>query len=178
MKIGRSFLLTTVPALLLLATTADAQDVKIGLIDFGRLMSESPQAIAIQEAHREEFAPRVRDLNAMQTELQEKQKQIQRDLEVMGPEERRNSEQQLRKEERDLTRKGEELNEDLNLRRNEALGKLQRVLISEAQGFARNEGFDLVVSSEGVIYVSPVIDITEQVLERLKVSFAAQPAAN
>jgi len=171
-------LITAVWAALLFAGAVGAQDVKIGFVNVGRLISESPQATSAMEALQEEFAPRQREIIAMQNAFKEKQAQTQRDLEVMGPEERRNSEQQMRKEERDLTRSQQEFTEDINLRRNEALGKLQRELLREVQVFATNEGFDLVVSSDGVLYASPVIDVTEQVLEGLKASYATQPAAN
>jgi outer membrane protein len=177
MKRGFIFLATTMLALLIFSATASAQAVKIGLVDFNRLGQESPQADATLQALQEEFAPRQREIVAMQNAFNEKRDQVQKDLEVMGPEERRNSEQQLRKEERDLARTGQEFQEDFNLRRNEALGKLQRELLREVTAFARNEGYDLVVSSDGVLYASPVIDITEQVLQRLKASFAAQPPA-
>ena len=163
---------------MLLSAWAGAQDVKIGFVNIGRLISESPQATSAMEALQEEFAPRQREIIALQNAFKEKQSQIQRDLEVMGPEERRNSEQQLRKEERDLSRTQQEFTEDINLRRNESLGKLQRELLREVQVFATNEGFDLVVSSDGVLYASPVIDVTEQVLEGLKASYATQPATN
>jgi outer membrane protein len=165
-------------AALLFSAAASAQDVKIGFVNVGRLISESPQATSAMEALQEEFAPRQREIIAMQNAFKEKQSQTQRDLEVMGPEERRNSEQQMRKEERDLSRSQQEFTEDINLRRNEALGQLQRELLREVQVFATNEGFDLVVSSDGVLYASPVIDVTEQVLEGLKASYAQQPAAN
>ena len=178
MKRGFTFISTAVLALLFFSATAGAQEVKIGFVNVGRLISESPQATSAMAALQEEFAPRQREIIAMQNTFKEKQSQVQRDLEVMGPEERRNSEQQMRKEERDLTRTQQEFTEDINLRRNEALGKLQRELLREVQVFATNEGYDLVVSSDGVLYASPVIDITEQVLEGLKASFGAQPAAN
>lgn len=178
MKRGLTYFAALAAVLLLFSMTAGAQEVKIGFVNVGRLISESPQANAAMEALQEEFAPRQREIVAMQNAFKEKQGQVQRDLEVMGPEERRNSEQQLRKEERDLSRSQQEFTEDINLRRNEALGKLQRDLLREVQVFATNEGYDLVVSSDGVLYASPVIDITEQVLEGLKASFAVQPAAN
>jgi outer membrane protein len=173
-----TFLTIAVSAVLLFSASAGAQDVKIGFVNVGRLISESPQATSAMEALQEEFAPRQREIIALQNAFKEKQGQTERDLEVMGPEERRNSEQQLRKEERDLARSQQEFTEDINLRRNEALGKLQRELLREVQVFATNEGFDLVVSSDGVLYASPVIDVTEKVLEGLKASFAKQPATN
>jgi outer membrane protein len=105
--------------------------------------------------------------------LQQKQEQIQRDLDVMGPEERRNAERDLRKNERELARQQQEFSEDFNLRRNESLRKVQSEVLREVQAFVAAEGFDLVVS-DGVLYSSPAIDITEQVLAELKANFAAE----
>ncbi len=158
-------------ALLMFSGVVSAQQVKIGFVNVGRLISESPQATIAMEALQEEFAPRQREVVALQAELQEKQEQIQRDLDVMGPEERRNAERDLRKNERELARQQQEFTEDINLRRNESLRKLQGELLREVQTFAAAEGFDLVVS-DGVLYSSPAIDITEQVLAGLKANFA------
>jgi outer membrane protein len=94
----------------------------------------------------------------------------------MGPEERRNAERDMRKNERELQRQQQEFTEDINLRRNESLRKLQGELLREVQTYAAAEGFDLVVS-DGVLYASPAIDITEQVLAGLKASFAVEPGS-
>ena len=150
-----------------------AQQVKIGFVNYGRLIGESPQAAIAEEALREEFAPRQREGVALQAELQQKQEQIQRDVDVMGPEERRNAERDLRKNERELARQQQEFSEDFNLRRNESLRKVQSEVLREVQAFVAAQGFDLVVS-DGVLYSSPAIDITEQVLAELKANFAAE----
>jgi outer membrane protein len=162
--------------LLMSAAVLNAQEIKIGFVNVGRLINESPQAESAMAALQEEFAPRQREVVALQTDFQERQAQVQRDLEVMGPEERRNAERDIRKEERELTRSQQEFTEDINLRRNEALAKLQRDLLREVQVFATRDGYDLVVSSDGVLYASPVIDITEQVLAGLIASFGNAPA--
>lgn len=154
-------------ALLMVPVSGFAQQAKIGFVNVARLISESPQAAAAMELLQEEFAPRQRELVAMKTAFDDHQARVEKDLEVMGPEERRNAERDLRKEERDLARSVEELNEDVNLRRNEELGKLQRELLREVAVFAGSAGYDLVVG-EGVLYASPAMDITAQVLERLK----------
>lgn len=150
-----------------------AQELKIGFVNVGRLINESPQAAQAMEALQEEFASRQREIIAMQNEFQERQTQIERDLEVMGAEERRNAERDLRKNERELARQQQEFSEDFNLRRNESLRKVQSEVLREVQAFVAAEGFDLVVS-DGVLYSSPAIDITEQVLAELKANFAAE----
>jgi outer membrane protein len=159
---------------LILSGPAAAQGLKIGFVNVGRLINESPQAAQAMEALQEEFAPRQREIVALQNEFKEKQAQIERDLEVMGPEERRNAERDLRREERELSRGQQEFTEDINLRRNEALGKLQRELLKQVQVFSAEEGYDLVVS-DGVLYASQSIDVTEKVLGGLKASFGQAP---
>lgn len=144
-----------------------AQDIKIGFVNIARLISEAPQATTAMAALQEEFAPRQRELVSMQTSFQERQEQLQRDQEVMGPDERQNAERDLRKEERQLARSLEELNEDANLRRNEELAKLQREILREVATYAREAGYDLVLG-EGVFYASSAVDITSDVLNRLQ----------
>lgn len=172
MVLNKRLLFASVIGLLMMQGSANAQQLKIGFVNVGRLIAESPQAAAAMESLQQEFAPRQREVIALQNKFKEQQEQIQRDLEVMGPDERRNAERDLRKEERELARNQQEFTEDINLRRNEELGKLQRELLNEVQTFARQAGYDLVVS-DGVLFASEAIDITEQVLNGLKESYGA-----
>ena len=155
------------------ALPANAQELKIGFVNIQALMEGAPQTKAAMDALQEEFAPRQREILALQGELKEQQEQIQRDLDVMGADERRNAENALRRDERELARQQQEFTEDLNLRQNEALRKLQGELLREVQTFATNAGYDLILA-EGVVYASPAIDITAQVLEGLKANFASE----
>jgi outer membrane protein len=164
--------------LMMIAGPVVAQDLKIGFVNIGRLINESPQATEAMESLQEEFAPRQREIIAMQNDFKEKQAQLERDREVMGAEERQNLDREIRKEERDLTRSQQEFTEDINLRRNESLGKLQRELLQQVQVFAGQENYDLVLSSDGVLFASPVIDVTEQVLAGLKESFGTPAGGN
>jgi outer membrane protein len=84
----------------------------------------------------------------------------------MGADERRNTENELRKDERDLARQIEELREDLNNRKNEELGKLRIDVLREIEGFAKQGGYDLIVSDG--LYVSQTLDVTAQVLQALQ----------
>ncbi len=169
----KKILLVIIAGLLVLSGAAQAQSIKVGVVNVSRLVGESPQGAMVNEELQEEFAPRQREVVALQNKLQARQDQIQRDLEVMGPEERRNAERDLRRDERELGRSQQEFQEDVTLRRNEVLGKLQRELLSGVQNYAVEQGYDLIIS-EGVLYASTAIDITEQVLAGLKANFAGQ----
>lgn len=142
-------------------------ELKIAVVNVPQLLEEAPQAKTAMQALQDEFTPRQREIQAQQKELKTKEEKLTRDGAVMAENERRNAEKDLREAQRELQRKQNEYVEDLNLRRNEELGKLQRSLLVEVQAFARTGTYDLVVG-EGVLYRSDALDITAQVLAALQ----------
>jgi len=152
---------------------------KIAVVNTQRLMEEAPQAKRAMQALQDEFAPRQREIVAQQKELKAREDKLQRDGAVMAENERRTVEKDLRDGQRELARKQNEYVEDLNLRRNEELGKLQRSLRDEIVAFARSGNYDLVVSE--YLYVNEAMDITPQVLSALqakdKAGGGVKPAA-
>ena len=155
-----------------LTPAANAQEVKIGVVNIAQLLDQAPQARVAMEALDEEFQPRQREIIARQTEFQELSEKVQRDLAVMGETERRNAEKDLRDLQREVTRLQNEFREDLNLRRNEELGNLQRSLLKEVQDYAQSSGYDLVVG-DGVLFASSAVNITENILRAMEANFQA-----
>lgn len=171
-------LLLTGAVLVAPPSVAQAQ-TRIAVVNIPRLLEEAPQAKTAMQALQDEFAPRQREIVAQQKDLKTKEEKLQRDGAVMAENERRTVEKDLRDGQRELARKQNEYVEDLNLRRNEELGKLQRSLLQEVQAFARTSNYDLVVG-DGVLYVNESLDITPQVLSalqsRAKTGGATKPA--
>jgi outer membrane protein len=170
-------LLVLLAASLVVPSMANAQaakPLKIGFVNVQRLLIESPQANAANRALENEFAPRQRDLQAKQKAFKDRADKFQKDGAVMGADERRNAENDLRRDERELQRQIEELREDLNNRKNEELGKLRVNVLRQIEGFAKQGGYDLIVSDG--LYVSPALDVTSQVLQGLQSGSAAPKA--
>ena len=175
MNVVKLHLGKTIAAIALLFSVmlpAVAQEVKIGVVNVPVLMEQAPQARVAMAALEEEFQPRQRVILAKQTEFKELSDRVQRDIAVMGETERRNAEKELRDLQREVTRLQTEFQEDLNLRRNEELGSLQRSLLKEVQDYAQAAGFDLVVG-DGVLYASTAVNITENVLRAMEANFQA-----
>jgi outer membrane protein len=175
MNVVKPYLVKTIAVIVLafsFGSTAIAQEVKIGVVNIAQLMEQAPQARVAMEALDEEFKPRQREIIARQTEFQEMTEKVQRDLAVMGETERRNAEKEMRDLQREVTRLQTEFREDLNLRRNEELGTLQRSLLKEVQDYAQAAGYDLVVG-DGVLFASTAVDITENVLRAMEANFQA-----
>jgi len=155
-----------------IALPASAQELKIGVVNVPLLMDRAPQTKAAMDALEEEFAPRQREFAARAKELEELSAKLQRDAAVMGETERRNADKQLRDLQREVARLQTEFQEDLNLRQNEELGNLQRSILAEVQLYAQTQGFDLVVG-DGVLFASPTVNITDEVLRAIETNFNA-----
>jgi outer membrane protein len=149
------------------AMPVGAAELKIGVVDYGRLAEESPQAKSAMEKIRTEFTPRQRDLANQQQSLKAKEDKLQKDGATMTEEQRARAEKELRDSYRDLQRKQSEAQDDFNARRNEEMSRLQRILIEQVRAYAKAQSFDLVVA-DGVIYATPSIDITPQILAARK----------
>ena len=152
---------------------ANAQ-AKIGVVNVARLLQEAPQAQAASQALENEFAARRRDLENQQKDLKAREDKLAKDGAVMSETERRNAEKTLRDSQRELARKQNEFLEDLNVRRNEALGQLQRTVLQEVQTYAKSAGLDVVVAD--ALYASASVDITNQVLAALQARKGPGPA--
>jgi outer membrane protein len=142
-------------------------ELKIGVVDYGRLVEESPQAKAALDSIRTEFTPRQRDLQNQQATLKAKEDRLQKDGATMSQDQRTNSEKDLRDSYRELQRKQSEVQDDFNARRNEEMSRLQKILIEQVRIYAKAQNFDLVIA-DGVIYTTPTIDITPAILAQLQ----------
>src|SRR5215813_6856352 len=87
----------------LLASPAWAE-LKIGVVDYGRLVEESPQAKVALDSIRNEFTPRQRDLQNQQASLKAKEDKLNKDGATMTQDQRTTAEKDLRDGYRELQR--------------------------------------------------------------------------
>jgi len=162
-------------ALLVLSAPAWA-DLKIGFVNYQRLIQESPQGKAVQATLRTEFAAKQRELATEQQTLKSKQDALERNGGTMSVDQRSAAEQSLRDGQRQLSERQNEYQDDMNARQNQELSKLQRMLVQSVQQYAQSQHFDLVLA-DGVIFANPTIDITQPVLASLQAQGPATSAA-
>ena len=142
-------------------------EARIGFVDTVKLMEEAPQAKSAQSKIEAEFAPREKELVALQRGIKKLEEELSRDGAVMSESKRSKLERNIISKRRDLKRSQEEFRDDLNIRRNEVLAKLQKDMYKAVVELAKEKKFDLILS-QGVVYTSEKIDITDSVLKKLK----------
>ena len=151
----------------LMVSQQASAEIKVGYVDFQKLMSEAPQVKSAMQSLQNEFGPRQRELVAMQNDLKARDERLAKEGAIMAEADRAKAEKALRDEQREFSRKGGEYQDDINTRKNEEIGKVQRYLLDEIRTYSAAQGFDLVLG-EGVFYSKPQLDITTQVLDLLK----------
>jgi outer membrane protein len=142
-------------------------EVKIAVVDYGRLVEESPQAKTALDAIRNEFTPKEREIRNQEAALKAKEEKLTKDGATMTPDQRTRAEKDLRDGARDLQRRRAEVQDDFNARRNEEMSRLQKTLIEEVRAYAKAQNFDIVIA-DGVIYSVPALDITPAILTSLQ----------
>lgn len=164
-------------AMVSVVTTAQAES-KIGVVNFGRLLQESPQGRAATDMLRKEAEAKQNELGNLQASLKAKEDRLTKDGATMTADQRARAEKELRDGNRDLQTKTTEFQDDLSAHQNEIVGRLQNELGLVVQNYAAAQKFDLVLAAEGsIVYATAAMDITNAVLATLPAVPAAPAAA-
>jgi outer membrane protein len=86
-------------------------------------------------------------------------------------------ESEIEDEGRALQREQTALQEDLEIRQTALVNELQATIARRIQAFAVAEGYDLILTNQGVVYASEAIDVTEAVLRAISSGSSTTEAA-
>ena len=145
---------------------AQGASYKIGFVNTARVLKEAPQARRVEERLKAEFEPREAQLKQKRLEILTLEDQLKSDN-TPNSNARRKLEREIRLKISQLKFLEQGFREDQNLRRNEEIRELQKVISNVLKMQGDDEEFDLILT-EGVSYVSDQIDITTKTIEMLK----------
>ena len=152
------------------ATTAtvpavDPAELRIGFVNFRRIMAAAPQREEINERLEREFGVERDALLQAQSEL----RSMERQLETLQHGDSYNDyERQVINKRRDVARRDSDYRDNINVRRNEEMAKLQKMIGDEIINLAKEARYDIILNDIGVFYVSERADLSPQVITRLQ----------
>lgn len=161
-------------ALLCAAGPTAAENYVIGAIDPDRIVERSPQYEQARNELQRAVAERELKLREQQEELTALQERLERDAPLMGNEEVQRLTNDIRNRDRKLKYAQGEAREDLTLRQNEMRTKLGKQVEEVVTELAKERGIDLIVSGKDVFYFSERIDISDEVVERMRAKHQAK----
>jgi len=161
-------------SLSMISANVYAEGSKLAFVNVAKALEESPQAIAANKRLEIEFAPRNKSLIKLRKTLRNYEDKLAKQGIQMSESQLRRLERDVRDTKREIRRAQEDYREDLNLRRNEELRKLQKRVKRAIITVASKNNYDIVVG-EGVLYSSERVDITKDILKVLSDEFKSAP---
>lgn len=152
------------------ATPVTAQQLRVGYVDMKRVLDSAPQVLAGREQLDLEFRPRNEAIEFQERQVQSMEDRLQ--LGDIAEDARIRLERDLREMRRNVNRQKEDLRDELSFRRTEEVQKLEGQINQAVEEIARNNGYDLILSSP-VVYADPSLDITQQILDQLRIEYDA-----
>ena len=163
--------------LMLLGTTVTfADEFKLGYVDVSKIFTTSKPAIAVQQALKVKFAPQQQSLQAMNSKLVSEQTAMQvimkkaPDLEKLSPADRAKLEAldaQFQKDQAQFQKKYMVFQQSLQRAQDFASAKVLSNANMILKGISDKGGYDLVVTSNQLVYAKPKYDLTDQVIAKL-----------
>ncbi len=145
--------------------TAQAADVRIGIVDTERVLRESEQAIRAEKKIEKEFAVRDQEIKKLIKQIKEQQDSLEKESSKLSDSTKRIRERELANLNLQLQTQQREFREDLNLRKNEELAQVLARADKAIKAIAESEEYDIILQE--AVYRNPRVDITDKVLKYL-----------
>ena len=145
--------------------TAQAADVRIGIVDTERVLRESEQAIRAEKKIEKEFAVRDQEIKKLIKQIKDQQESLEKESSKLSDSTKRIKERELANLNLQLQTQQREFREDLNLRKNEELAQVLARADKAIKAIAESEEYDIILQE--AVYRNPRVDITDKVLKYL-----------
>lgn len=150
---------------------SETSGLRIAVVDPNRIVEESPQYESARKVLLEELNERESTLIDQQDAIDRLQKRLERDATLMSEDELQRLQNDIRSRTRRLRYEKEEMQADFALRKNELRTRLVKQVEEVVAQIAREKGIDLILT-DGVVYFSERMDVSAEIIERLKQEFA------
>ncbi|PSW01700.1 OmpH family outer membrane protein [Photobacterium lipolyticum] len=141
---------------------------KVGYVATGQAMAQLAKRYNVSEKLRQEFKDRIDELRGLEGRMKTKVEKMKRDGELMSASDRTKIQRELASLDSDYKLKAKALQEDQRRRGQEEEQKLVMKIRQAIQTVAKQEGYDLVVDAQAVLYANPGDDLSAKVISAVK----------
>ncbi|MBI5593361.1 MAG: OmpH family outer membrane protein [Deltaproteobacteria bacterium] len=144
-----------------------ADDVKIGVVDFQKIIELSNSCKVAQTEINKQGKQMEADLNDRGVEIEDIKKMITQESLVMSKETREEKQREMRIKIYDFKAIQQKYMEDFKELKNQIISRIQKEIVELIQDIAKKEGYTLIVEKRiaGVVYAPLSADITDAVIQ-------------
>jgi len=138
---------------------------KIAVVNFERILRESPQSKVAEKRLETEFKKKEADINDLATRLTAAGQKLDKDAPVLSETQRRERQNQLADMDRELQRRQRDFRDEVGQRKQAEFAEVMNAANRAIKSIAEKEGYDAVF--QDMAYFNPKIDVTDKVLKAM-----------
>lgn len=146
------------------AGTARAGGLQVAFINLRRVMGEAPQNRSIHDSLDREFKDDQKALVDSQAHIADLERQL---FALDSNDDSEALRREIAELRRDQVQNEAKYRNKYNLRRNEEIIKLQKLIMEEIVQLAKERHYDVILNDTGVLYVNENADLTLELIQRL-----------
>lgn len=166
-------LILTAAAAAIFAGTAAAQS-KVAVINMQQAVLQTAEIKKASADLETKFKPRQAEIQKLQAELENIQQQLQAGQGKLSPQAEADLNARGQRTQRDLQRKGQDLQDEVDAVRNEILGKSGQKMAEVVRKLAEERGVDVVVEAQSTLFVKPALDLTKDAVAAFDKAYPTQ----
>lgn len=159
----------TVAAFLLFCHPAAAQDVvKIGFVDMQRALNDSDQGTKALESLKNLMDSKKAELQSEKEIIDQKKDELDKQGLLLNESTRREREDEIRRLERDHSRKFSDTKEELSRQEAKLTAAIRTELMKIVSEIGKDDGYTLVLEKQfsAILFAPDSIDLTDEVIKR------------
>lgn len=150
---------------------AHAQEMKIGYVTVAKVFDGYERTKASEAALEQQGKLKEGELESRMAEL----KKLRQSLELLGDEAREVKSRAIEEKSEELQRFRNATARDLGRERDKAARDILKAIQDGVEGYAKANGFTLILDSRSLLYGVPAQDVTDEVLKLLNGQASAKP---
>jgi len=160
----RRFLLIGAALVLLAAASRARADLKLAYVDIQRALNECDAGKKAKGEFRTRIENLENHLQKQQNDVQALKDELEKKGMLMKDDERRNLQEEYEHKLRDFQRDYDDSKHELEQRDNEVTGAIVKDLARIIRTIGERDGFTLVMEKGSILWGTPAIDITDEVI--------------
>lgn len=163
----RTTVLTAIAVLALGALPAHARaETKVGYVDLQRALNNVDEGKAAKESLKREFDQKQKLLDEKKAEFDRLRQDFEKQQAIMSDDARKQKQGELERKGMDLQATFVQLQKELSEREREATRGIFDKMHALVREIAAQDGVNVVVSAEALIYADPSLDLTDELVRK------------
>lgn len=144
-----------------------SERLNIGVIDTTKLFRSSVELRSLQNELEHSMRQKQFELEPLQRRITNLRDEIEEKRFVLSEEELERKERELEELFHEFVEKRDEVTDYLSQRERELMGPVLEKLQSIIEEMGKEEGFDIILEKDAVVFYAPELDITEKIIQFL-----------